>query len=116
MDGTAKPPSPFPEVAAFRRHYNDLLTSWYPWDPVKLAGLLFSDGVISREVQENVAASADVEQRRVILDGFLHALHESSQPGATMRSLRRAFGKAHFYTEDIDNIEGFVDGEYIYIR
>ena len=110
MDGN-KLASPCPEVAAFRRYYNDLLE--HVNRPVDLAELIFSDDIISREVKDSItAARTDVEQRRTVLDAFEHALLQSSQPSATMRSLWGAFQQAGFLTGCFLDMEQFVDGEY----
>ena len=101
-----------PEVAAFRRYYDDLLDTVE--DPVQLATLLCSEGVISREVRDSItsASRSDVEQGRAVLDSFLNALLQSSEPSATMRSLRSAFEQAGFHTyNSIRYVEKFVDGE-----
>ena len=99
------------EVAAFRRHYDDLLCDVK--DPVQLATLLCSDGVISSEVRGSITSkSIDVEKGRAVLGFFQLALLQSSEPSAMMRSLRRAFEKAGFHTfYSIRPMEEFVDGE-----
>ena len=112
-----KLPSPCPEVAAFRRYYNNLLECVNR--PEKLAQLLFSDSIISRGVKDRITSkSTDVGKGRAVLDAFQHALLQSSEPSATMRSLRKACEKAGFYTSwSIRPMEEFVDGElYIYMR
>ena len=101
-----------PEVAAFRRHYDDLLRD--AKDPVQLCTLLCSEGVFSREVRDSItsASRSDVEQGRAVLDAFENALLQSSEPSATMRSLRSAFEQAGFDTYwIIDPMEEFVDGQ-----
>ena len=111
MDGAAKPPSLCLEVEAFRRYYNDLAPT-FRRHAVDLAKVLFSDGVISKEVKESVSsASPDVERGKVLQDAFQQALVESSDPSATMRSLRRAFQQAFGSTYYNDKMKKFVDGE-----
>ena len=110
MDGN-KLPSPCLELAAFRRYYSDLLD--YVHRPADLAQFLFADSLINREVKDSItSAGTDVERRRAVLDAFQHALLRSPEPSTTMRTLRRAFGQANFYTRVIDYMEDFVDGEH----
>ena len=109
MDGTAKSPSLSPEAAAFRRYYNDLLYRLNRC-PVKLADFLFSDGIISREEKDSIAASTDDEQGRLLLDTLQQAIVQTSKASATMRSLRRAFETVSLDTFNIKMMEDFVDG------
>ena len=110
MDGN-KLPSPCLEVAAFRRYYDNLLEDVRR--PVDLAESLHLYGIISRDVKDSISsASTDVEQRRAVLDAFQHALLQTSEPSATMRSLRRAFQQTSSDTYYIGKVERFVDGEY----
>ena len=111
MDGN-KLPSPCPEVEAFRRYYKKLLKDVDR--PVDLAELLFSDGIISLEAKDSItsASTSDVEQRRAVLGAFQHALLQSSEPSATMRSLRRAFEQAGFSNAFFRFMERVVEGEY----
>ena len=113
MDGN-KQSSPCPEVAAFRRYYNDLLKDVDR--PVALAQSLCSHSIISREATDSITSkSTDAEKRRAVLDASQLALLQSSQPSATMRSLRTAFEQACYYTyRSFDNMEKFVDGELLH--
>ena len=111
MDGAAKPPSPSLEAEAFRRYYIDLVP-YFRYGPVEQAEVLVSQGVISKEVKKSVSsASTDVERGKVLQEAFQQALVQTSDPSATMRSLRRAFEQAGLSTSSIDEMEEFVDGE-----
>ena len=114
MNGN-KLPSPCPEVAAFRRFYNDLLGDVRY--PAKLAKSLLSAGIISREAKDSItSASTYAGQRRAVLDALEHALLQSSVPSAIMESLPRAFILADLPTRYFHDMERFVDGEYIRYR
>ena len=79
--------------------------------PVELADFLFSDGIISREEKESIAASTGGEhQQAKLLGALLQAILETSKASATMRSLRRAFETARLNTYYIKKMEDFVDG------
>ena len=110
MDGTAKTPSLSPEVAAFRRYCNNLLRQLNRWKVEFIADFLFSDGIISREEKDSIAASTDDEQGRLLLNSLLQAIVETSKASAAMRSLRRAFETASLDTYYIKEMEDFVDG------
>ena len=113
MDGN-KLPSSCREVAAFRRYYNDLLRDVER--PVILAESLCSNGVISRKVKDSITSRrTDVEKGRAVLDAYLHALVQSSQPSATMQSLRSAFKRvSYFLPRSFTDMEKFVDGELLH--
>ena len=109
MAGTAKS-IPRPEVTAFRRYYNRLLDNVD--NPVKLARLLFAEGLISKEEKDKITSDEnDVEQSRVLLDAVQRTLLQVSEPSETIKSLRGAFKKAGFYTYNIEYIEDFLAGE-----
>ena len=111
MDSAAKPPSLSPEVEAFRRYYNELVPG-FRYRPLQIAESLYSDGIIRNDVTKSVGSTSTVVKRgKVVQDAFQQALVQSSDPRATMQSLRRAFeqvgwSKSYFY-----RMEQFVDGE-----
>ena len=113
MDGN-KLPSSCPEVAAFRRYYNDLLKDMDR--PADAAQSLCSHRIISREATDSITSkSTDVEKRLAVLHASEHALLQSSQPSATMRSLRTAFEQACFSTHwSFSDMENFVNGEVLH--
>ena len=108
MAGTAKS-IPRPEVAAFRRYYNDLLDQVLR--PVKLAELLLEEGIITKDEKDKITSNGkDVEQTRVLLDAVQHILLQASEPSETIKSLWGAFGKAGFGAY-IYRMEQFIAGE-----
>ena len=114
MDGTAKTPSQSPEVAAFRRYYNHLLSNMD--HPVKFAQFLFSKGIISSETKNAITSDEDVEGKRVLLDAAEHALVQASDREAMFRSLVEALRSViYWFSDTCSSMTKFVDGEHINI-
>ena len=108
MDGHTKPPSRSPEVEAFRQTYKYLLH--HVRRPVKLAQLLFAQGIISSETKNAITSDEDVEGKRALLDAAEHALVHASDREAMFQSLVEALEKVYEYTNEMKK---FVDGEHI---
>ena len=109
MDGSEKVRSFSPEEAAFRRSYGDLLSELR--NPMKFAEFLLLEGVIGADTKERISSNADEAQKRLLLDSVQHALSQSSNASATLRSARRAMENTGGDTWPFDDMDRFVKGE-----
>ena len=112
MEETSKSPSPSHE-AAFRRYYNDLFREVHR--PVRLAELLFSDGVIQSDIKDSITSDEDEDQKRALLDAVQYALANSTDPEQTMRTVCTALGKSGVHGYYTDKLSSFVPGEYYFV-
>ena len=120
MDATDRSSIRSAEEAVVCHYYNDLLSTVS--DPMKLAQLLFNDGMISQETKES-ALSDDDDQRakRTLLDAVQRAVAQAIDKEKVMSSLLLAFEKSgvlsyrgsYFCT---DQMKKFVAGEYYSIQ
>ena len=105
MDGTTNP-----EEAAFRRYYNDLFSAVSR--PVQLAGRLFSQGVITRDIKASITSNEDKDQKRAVLDAVQNALASSDKAHTTFEIVCRALDESGVDYLDIGKLRGFVSGKY----
>ena len=98
------------EQAAFQKYYDNLL--YVIDDPVQLAELLLTEGVIRSETKDSIISDEDEEHAtRSLLDDVLYSLEHNPDGGKTIQSLRIAFEKASLNTYYIDRMEEFIVGE-----
>ena len=110
MDENTKSLLRFPEQAAFQKYYDDLLLDVS--DPVRLAELLLSEGMIGSETKECITADEDEDHaKRTLFDALQYVLMHGADGEKAIRSLRIAFEKASFGTYHIRKIEEFIAGE-----
>ena len=121
MDATDRSSILSAEETVVRRYYNDLLRTVS--DPVKLAQLLFEDGMISQETKESIRSDDDdVQQRkRTLLDAVQRVLAQATDREKLMSTLFLAFEKSgvpshHSWDFCTDQMKEFVAGEYYSVQ
>ena len=106
MDGTAKSPFGSAEEAGFARYYEHLLRDVSR--PVKLAELLFFEGIVTSETKESIISNEDQGQKRALLDAIQISLACSRNANKVMKILCKALEKVGvntYYMQD------FIAGE-----
>ena len=120
MDAAKRSSMRSAEEAAVRRYYNDLLRTVS--DPVKLAKLLFKDGMISQETKESIRSDDDGQHAiQTLLGAVQRVVAQATDREKLMSSLFLAFEKSgvvshHSRMFCTDRMRKFLAGEYYSVQ
>ena len=122
MDATDRSSIRSAEETVVRRYYNDLLRTVS--DPVKLAQLLFEDGMISQETKESIRSDDDDQHAmQTVMDAVQRVVAQATDREKLMSTLFLAFETSgvpstseHSWEFCTDRMKEFVAGEYYSVQ
>ena len=94
------------EEAAFAKEYNNLLRDVS--HPVKLAKVLFTEGIISSETKTSITSDADEKQKRKLLDDLQNSLSQAKDTAQVMKKLMNALEEIGV---DTGRLQRFIDSK-----